>query len=238
MSTYRLRPIRCHAGHSFEGELFDSLHVSRRPDVREQILDGAFHRFTCPTCGQPVVVEHRLAYTDFPRRQWFTVFPRIDLRHRVEMVAFARGSFQATMVERAPEMVRGWAKDMTERAIFGLASLREKLVVFEAGLDDRVVECLKLQLFHAAGLVLHPDTFLHVTAVETDTLVLSYGPPGQPPTSLPVPRELYTMLSFDRARLARDLPWLFDDIIVDYRSTLAPQAALVPAHAAGVADVR
>ena len=232
MSTFRARSIRCHANHPFEGELFDSLHVSRRPDVREQILDGTFHRFTCPTCAEPVVVEHRLAYTDFPRRQWFTVFPRIDLRHCEEMVAFAQRSFQATMVERAPEMVRDWARDMTTRAIFGLASLREKLLVFEAGLDDRVVECLKLQLFRAAGLELHPDTFLHVATVETDTLVLSYGPPGRPPANLPVPRELYAMLELDSERLRGGLPWLFDDIVVDYRSIMGPRGTLVPIQVA------
>ena len=232
MSTYRRQPIRCHCGSSFEGELWDSLHVSRRPDVRDRILDGTFHRFECPACGQPVVVEGRLAYTDFARRQWFTVFPRIDLRHRDELVAFARTSFQATMVERAPALVQGWASEMTERAVFGLASLREKLVVLEAGLDDRMTEGLKLQLFRTAALVLHPDTFLHVVAVESDTLLFEYGPPGRRPTGLPVPRELYALLGAEQERLRADLPWLFDDILVDYRGALAPRGALVPARVA------
>ena len=97
MSTYRVQPIPCRCGATFDGEVFESLHVSRRPDVRERILDGTFHRFTCPSCGQTVVIERRLAYTDFARRQWFTVFPRIDLRHRDEMVAFARTSFHASI---------------------------------------------------------------------------------------------------------------------------------------------
>lgn len=233
MSTYRIQPIRCRCGAGFEGELFDGLHVSRRPDLRDRILEGGFHRFTCPACGQPVVVERRLAYTDFPRRHWFTVFPRIDLRHRDELVALARRSFQATMVERAPALVQGWATEMVERAIFGLASLREKLAVLDAGLDDRLIECLKLQLFRAAGLVLHPDTFLYVAAVETDTLVLHYAPPGRLPTSLPVPRELYTELELERDRLRRELPWLFDEIVVDYRAAIAPRTALVPAQVTG-----
>jgi len=232
MSTYRLQPIVCRCGSSFEGELWDSLHVSRRPDVRDQILDGTFHRFACPACGQPVGVERRLAYTDFPRRQWFTVFPRIDLRHRDELVAFARASFQATMVERAPALVQAWAPALTERAVFGLASLREKLVVLDAGLDDRLIEALKLQLVRTAGLVLHPDTFLHVVAVESDTLLFEYGPPGRRPTRLPVPRELYALLGAERERLRGDLPWLFDDILVDHRSVLVPRTALVPAQVA------
>jgi hypothetical protein len=237
MIAYCKEPILCRCGTSFEGELWSSVHVSRSPEVRDRILEGTFHRFECPACGQPVVVERRLAYIDVPRRQWFTVFPRIDLRHRDELVAFARAAFRETMIERAPELVQGWAAEMTERAVFGLASLREKLVVLEAGLDDRLIECLKLQLFRTAGLVLHPDTFLHVAAVESDELVFEYGAPGRRPTRLPVPRELYsllgTQLGDERAQPRGELAWLFDDILVDYRAPLVPRTALVPAQVAG-----
>jgi CpXC motif protein len=229
MSTYRLQEIHCPSGHGFEAEVFDSLHVSRRPDIRDQILDGTFHRFTCPRCDQAFLVENRLAYTDFPRRHWFTVFPRIDLRHRDVLAEFARRSFQDTMVDRAPSLVQGWAPDMIQRAVFGLAALREKLVVLDAGLDDRLVECLKLQLFRGTGLVLHPDSYLHVVAVESDTITMHYSPPGGTPRSLPVPRELYAMLEVEQAGLREEHPWLFDEIVVDYRSVLAPRTALVPA---------
>jgi hypothetical protein len=232
VSTYRIQPILCRCGATFEGEVFDSLHVSRRPDIRERILAGSFHGFTCDRCGQPVTVDKRLAYTDFPRQQWFTVFPRVDLRHRDELVAFARRSFEATMVERAADVVRAWAPDMTQRAIFGLASLREKLIVFDAGLDDRTIECVKLQMYRSAGLVLHPDTYLHVTAIEDEVIVMEYGPPGERPRVLPVPRELYVMLELQRDALRGEMPWLYEDIVVDHRCAFAPKAPLVPAEVA------
>jgi hypothetical protein len=175
-------------------------------------------------------VEKRLAYTDFPRKQWFTVFPRIDLRHRDELVELARRSFQATMVDRAAELVRSWAPEMIQRVVFGLASLREKLIVFDAGLDDRTIECLKLQMYQQAELVLHPDTYLHVTAVEEDEIIMEYGPPGERPTVLPVPRELYGQLDLQRDELQDRVPWLYDDIVVDHRCAFAPKAPLVPAE--------
>lgn len=232
MSTYRIQPIQCHCGFTCEGEVFDGLHVSRRPDLRERILDGSFHGYACRQCGKRFTVEKRLAYTDFPRKQWFTVYPRIDLRHRGELVEFARRSFQATMVERAAELARAWAPQMIQRVIFGLASLREKLIVFEAGLDDRAIECLKLQMYEAAGLVLHPDTYLHVAAVEQDAIVMEYAPPGQRPAALRVPRELYATLDLQRDELRGKLPWLYDDIVVDHRCALAPNVPLVLAQVA------
>jgi CpXC protein len=230
VSTFSIQSVQCRCGFNFQGEVFDSLHVSRRPDIREQILAGTFHGFPCSQCGKRVTVETRLAYTDFPRKQWFTMYPRIDIRHRDELVDFAKRSFQATMVERAAELARSWAPEMTQRVIFGLASLREKLIVFDAGLDDRTIECLKLQMYRQTGLVLHPDTYLHVTAVEDDTIVMEYGPPGERPNPLPVSRELYVALELRRDTLEAELPWLYEDIVVDHRCAFAPKAPLMPAQ--------
>src|SRR5690606_27679577 len=125
--------------------------VSLRPEVRQAILDGTFHRFVCPSCGRRNTVEKLLAYTDFPRRQWFTVVPRAALTRRSEWLRLAEDSFRATMVEHAAPIVKTWAPDMTRRVIFGLASLREKLVAFEAGLDDRWLELVKLELIYTGA---------------------------------------------------------------------------------------
>lgn len=232
MSTTRPQWIRCPCGATFQGEVWSGLHVSRRPDVREQILDGTFHRFTCPACDGPVVLEGRLAYTDFPRRHWFTVVPRIDLRHREELAAFARRSFEMTMQERAPQMVQGWAEEMTQRLVFGLASLREKLVIFDAGLDDRVVELLKLQLCREGAAALHPDTYFHVTAVDSDSLIFELGLPGEAPRELPVPRERYVMVELARAELEPHMPWQRDNLVVDYRAVVTPAVPLASARGA------
>jgi hypothetical protein len=228
MSTYRAQPLTCACGTVFTAQAYDSLHVSRRPDLRQQILDGTFHRHACPGCGRSLTIETRLAYSDFPRRQWLTVFPRIDLRHRDELADFAHRSFEATLVARAPELVRARAGELIERVVFGLASLREKLIVLEAGLDDRVVEALKLQLCKTAGLVLHPDTFLHVAAVDAEALVLHYGPPGEAPRPLAIPRELYVALACQSERPRFDE----HDVVVDFRALLAPRVALARAAAA------
>lgn len=232
MSTSRPQWIRCPCGVAFQGEVFESLHVSRRPDLRERILDGTFHSFACPTCGGRVVLEGRLAYTDFPRRHWFTVHPRIDLRHRDELAAFARRSFEMTMQERAPELVRDWAGEMTQRVVFGLASLREKLVILESGLDDRLIELMKLQLCQEGALVMHPDAYFHVTVIESDTVTFEVAPPGEAPRMLPVPRERYVMLELSSGELSDHVPWLKDDLVVDYRTLLAPSIPLAPARGA------
>jgi hypothetical protein len=153
---------------------------------------------------------------------------------RDEVAAFARRSFEMTMKERAPEVVKGWAEEMKQRVIFGMASLREKLVLFEAGLDDRVIELLKLQLCQEGVQAMHADAYFHVTAVDSDEILFEVAapPPGAAPRMLSILRQRYVMLELQRDVLRDHVPWLRDELVVDYRILMAPSIALAPAQGA------
>jgi hypothetical protein len=180
VSTFAPARLRCRKGHQFPVDVAESLHISNRPDLRQQILDGTFHRFTCPQCAAHVGVEKLLAYTDFPRRHWFTVVPPPELFHWRHHAAFAEKTYRLTMVEHAPPIVQGWSQEFLTRLVFGLDALRETLVILDAGLHDRWVAALKLFLVDELRIVRDPMTIFMVTAVEADgTLVFDYRPPGQ-----------------------------------------------------------
>jgi hypothetical protein len=223
VSTFRPAKVRCRCGGAYSVEVAEGLHVSLRPDLRQAILEGAFHRFTCPSCEAVSLVEDVLAYTDFPRRQWFTVVPRSALPRRRAWIELADTSFRQTMVERAAPVATTWAPEMTRRLIFGLASLREKLFLFDAGLDDRVVEQLKLQLIVTRGLGFAEDEYFHVVDLEGGALVLEHSHPDGGVFTLLAPLSLYDRLLADRcgggaARAASH------DLVIDYRAALSPEA--------------
>ena len=226
MSTFSPATLRCACGHEHAVEVADSLHVSARPDLRAAILAGEFHRFACPACRRASTVEKLVAYTDFPRRQWFTVVPPVNLARRSEWVAYAERSFRAVFLERAAPIVRTWAPSFTRRVIFGLASLREKLVAFDAGLDDRTLEHLKLDLIADGRLGYTPDGYFHLSEVRGDQLVLEWGLPGDRATQeLVVPRSEYDVrhASPDLARATALLTGPVVDLRVLHVPELAPE---------------
>lgn len=229
MSHFSHATIACPAcGEPYAADVADSLHVSTRRDLREDILAGRFHRFACPGCGAAATVEKLLAYTDFERWHWLTVVPPAELPAAAEWRRFAQECFQKTMVERCPDLVRrSFAPRMLRRVVFGLASLREKLLCFDAGLDDRLLELLKLDLLRELGLLRPPGTPLHfhLDAAAEDELAFSLGLPGAPPARVAVPRERLDPLAASAAELERRFPALFSDIIVDLR---APAGLLEP----------
>jgi len=76
------------------------------------------------------------------------------------------------MVENAPPMVREWGKGLELRAVFGLAALREKVLLSDAGIDDAWVEALKLDLMRSGRFgPLHPNNRPRVTQVDDKHLV-------------------------------------------------------------------
>ncbi len=224
MSTFVPSTIVCRCGERYTVEVANGLHISLRPDIRQQILDGTFHRFFCPACGMTTMVDTLIAFTDFPRRQWFTIAPSTGLPWRRRWLAVARESFEATMVNNAPELVAGWAKEMTRRLMFGLASLREKLVTADAGLDDRVVELLKIQLVRDLRDRFSPGDYFHLVAVTGDELELERTHPDGMIRKAPVPRSMYDALAAE-PELPRLIELAFPDgLLIDHRAMLVPEA--------------
>lgn len=224
MSTFVHSTIICRCGEHYVAEVANGLHISLRPDIRQQILDGTFHRFHCPNCGMTTQVEQILSFTDFPRKQWFTIAPMTGMPWRRKYLALARQGFESTMVNRAPEFVVGWGREMLRRLMFGLASLREKLVTFDAGLDDRVVELLKVQVIRDLRGDLSAADYFHLVAV-ADELVFEKTYPDRIIRKLALPRGMYDELAAHPdidAMIQQAFP---DGLLFDFRAIFASHAA-------------
>jgi len=226
MSTFSQATLRCRCGVEYVVDVADSVRAAARADLRAQILDGTFHRFACPQCGAVAQVDKLFAYTDFPRRQWFTVVPAASLARRSEWLALAERSFQAVFVERAAPVVTAWAPQFTRRVVFGLASLREKLLGFDAGLDDRRVEQLKVALVEAGRLIYVADGYCHLVAVTADKLVFEWAAPGDAGTSRAVvARSEYDALAGGGRDDVPAATPLFTTPVVDMRALYVPELA-------------
>ncbi len=235
MSVTLKRRVRCpHCGDEFGADLYWSLHATRSPAVRDAVLAQRFQRFSCPSCDGTVVAEPTLLYTDFHRRQWFATFPARALAHRTELIRLVQEGFHFNMRVNAPPLVRDWADDMRVRVVFGLPWLREKLLLHDAGYDDRLVEVLKLQLLRGtATRLFRPDTPIVVDEVDDDGLTLSLmeavpDDRNEVVRSYRLPRAAYDALIDQREAMEALLPEVFTSPVVDWRAPFAPHAPLPP----------
>lgn len=107
---------------------YDSINVKESPELKAQVLDGSLFVWECPHCGAHNLVHCQTLYHDPSEKLmvWLS-FGSHELEERVRA---AYGGI--------PEM-----KDYTLRFVDDAGSLIEKVKIFDAGLDDVVMEMAK-----------------------------------------------------------------------------------------------
>ncbi len=128
--------------------LAESVNADRRPDLRQQIIEGSFQAVSCTSCGAEFMLDPVLNYLDMGRGQWFSVQPAEHLGDWEYVEADATAIFDLAYGSQASEQARSIGDDLSPRLVFGWAALREKLLIGDAGLDDTVVELTKLAMIH------------------------------------------------------------------------------------------
>ncbi len=226
MSTWYTETVSCpRCAVANDVSLLHGAYVGRLPEVKRAIREGHFQRFACTGCKAEVRVEAPLVYTDLPQGQYIAVEPpatpdwRAARRRHVEVFdgAFVLG----------PPCAERLAHGMRHRMVLGVDALREKVLLWDAGLDDRVVEAVKHDVLVAEGT--SPSTHLlrvvaildggHLLCRRTAVPIRS-GPvasPTQGPRAdtIILPAAAYARRQAASNRIATELPWLADDWVVD-----------------------
>lgn len=173
MSVFEDRAIKCpHCKAENVCNVALSLSGVRAAKAIQAIRDGSFQRFNCTACQREFVADGPLIYIDFERKHWIGVFPRVAEVSWRMLEQQPMDSFRRSMIDFAPKIARIQAEGFTIRTVFGLTALAEKLVCLDAGIDDRLLEALKLDILRSQkGLVFNPDTRPVLTKVTDDTLV-------------------------------------------------------------------
>lgn len=148
MTVFLPHDVRCGCGHAFEAALARAVDAGSSPDVRAAILDGTFHRVGCPSCGQSFTVEKSFVYMDLKRSTVISVRPRPE-RHLFHAATQELDEARGMLSDALP------TARCRSRVVFGLQELREKLVAQDSGLDDRLVETLKLYILREHPFLLH-----------------------------------------------------------------------------------
>jgi hypothetical protein len=170
------------------------VNLARRPDAKRDIVSGVFHRARCPGCGAVLEADTTFTYADLASDLFIFVAPSnglLELAHwEASSQAAIDGAFSA-----GPSLVTAQRERLRFRLVFGLGDLAEKLRLFDAALDDRIAELMKLELW--IGLGLPTDARLRAVAATADgQLRLQVkAASSTEPTFLEVSAERYQQLS-------------------------------------------
>jgi hypothetical protein len=146
MSTFAPCRATCpHCTVTFDTEVVTSVSAHRTPGLREKVLEGSFGEQSCPGCGRTVVVIVPFPYVDFDRRHFIFVQPAELVGEWQDHEKLVDELFTENLSESPSWRARELSADFIVRTVFGIDELREKLLVFDADLDDGVIETVKLR---------------------------------------------------------------------------------------------
>lgn len=231
MSTFTQYEATCPAcEHRWTAEIAQGLHITRLPEIREQILNGTFQVVRCPACTSPMVFEAAVVYTDFDRGEYIAVETAASASWQGAL-ARHRTVFRSCF-EGGPPSVQVLGRTFKRRVVRGFRALREKILLWNAGLDDRAVEAVKGDLLREHGE--SPQDFvLRISRVlDGGHLLFSvYAPIHRPDDVAPgatmvielppacefvtAPAARYRARLAEPSAISREFPWLLDDWLVD-----------------------
>lgn len=132
MSVSSTEKIACRfCQHEQEFTLWQSINATSDPELKDQLMSGELMTFTCQSCQKVAEVVWPLLYHDMERN--LMVHIRID-----EQLSDGQAP--------QPDPVEDFMRGFTLRTVASRNELVEKVLIFEDGLDDRIIEIFKIAL--------------------------------------------------------------------------------------------
>lgn len=166
---------------SSEIEIWNSVNVTLDPQLRKQVLDGSAFAFVCPACGAQEQLSYHCLYHDMEHQFMVHWMPDLETLPQEELSEL--------------EKVTIWSPGYRYRLVPSRNRLREKILIFECGLDDRVIEVMKHLVWEAywkdKGIALDEMYFNSVggTATEPEVELILLPASGQPGGTFTLPAQ-------------------------------------------------
>lgn len=205
MSRKVVRKVKCPlCGEESDFTIWEAINTGEDPEMHAAVRDGSAFDFVCPFCDYKADVQYECMYnqaedkiliqyaaSDETAKAFFDSFTPSEKENRqISPVA-------ATMLEEG----------YLVRLVRTKNQLREKLAIFDAGLDDRTVEVIKLLLF-ARLRTERPDVNVDDGLMYTDEEgrnMIEYSLEGKPVIEVEMTKKMYNNVKDIMSRNVRDI---------------------------------
>ena len=118
-------------GEPTEADLHTSVNVTNHRDLRAKVMNESLFRWSCKNCGYSARLTYPVLYNDMKNRFMVYLIPRIE-------------HFQ--LADKQLEDEFNTLKHIDKRIVPDFNTFKEKIFIFESGLDDMAVELTKLAI--------------------------------------------------------------------------------------------
>jgi hypothetical protein len=113
----------------FDAKIYPSINVTTDPQLREPAFDDRLFKTRCPSCGQEFLLNYPILYNNMKKRFMIYMIPGLD---------------RFSLIDEGLEEKYSTVGNVRKRLAPTYNRLKEKVFIFESGLDDMPVEITKL----------------------------------------------------------------------------------------------
>ena len=139
MSMHNEEMIKCESCGAESPFMFhQSVNVSLDPQDKERVLNGSIWAFKCPKCGNETTILYPMLYHDMEKKLMIQLCSVDEVKTWSPFAGLPPGPVGDAMKKNM--------KGYNLRAVCDTNALREKIRIFDAGLDDLVIEIMKVMV--------------------------------------------------------------------------------------------
>lgn len=167
--------------------VWHSLNGDIDPKAKQQLLDGTLFRFECKNCGHKSNVNYGMLYHDMTNQVMVYLVDEDSVEETLATMNDAENKIGIPMPE------------YRKRIVTNQNALREKAIIFDQKLDDRIIEIIKL-MYYAKAIGQMPDANINSVyfLVADGKYILQLI--GDRPLSAEVPIEMYEKMEREFAK--------------------------------------
>ena len=138
MAEVRVQKITCpQCKKELSVNVWDKVELPYDEMQRDRVLQNTFFKVDCDSCKAVFTIVYKCQYNDMERKYLLWVAPAMDEKAQSEMAAYN----QKLQSDNRLRLAQGGYR---YRVVQSDNELREKVVIFDEGLDDRFIETLKI----------------------------------------------------------------------------------------------
>ena len=145
MTKSEVEELECpKCGHRHQLKKYSLINVTEKPDLKEKILKNHVFYFDCENCDLVAPLTYDSYYLDSKKKLLILLSPSVTPKLEEEM--------------------KNWEnrKDLTKRIVDNINDLKEKIMIADNHLDDRVIEIIKIQYLRQLERELVNDTLMNL----------------------------------------------------------------------------
>ena len=225
MSQKNTYPIVCpKCQHQDRVELYDAINLAEDAELRDELLTNKLNAITCTSCGFAFRIDKNLLYHDPENHLMIYLFdcPTDEYESaQTEFIETTSGISQALPADVTPPQVH---------FVINRSQLIERIFLHEAGLNERIIEYIKLQIYTRSSEAADPENKILLFNAEDSTgddlcFVIQDEESGKLEGMLTYKREAYDAFTemFEKDDEVGNIFELFPGPYINARATLLAQ---------------